>query len=269
MGWRNFSSSRKIAWKTGTSFGFRDGWAVGVTPEYVVGVWAGNASGEGRPGLTGSEAAAPLLFDVFSVLPATSWFNMPYAEMEQIPVCSRSGMRSTSACGVPDTVWVAQAGLHSKPCSYHRTIHISDDGKYRVHADCSPMDRIRQIPWFVLPPVQEHYYRAKNISYKPIPPYRADCAITSNLAVMELVYPKENARIFIPRELDGSRGHSVFELAHRNPASRVYWHLDGMYIGSTQNRHQMGINPGPGKHVLILVDQAGEPLERHFEVLSN
>jgi penicillin-binding protein 1C len=65
VGWKNFAGSRKIAWKTGTSFGFRDGWAVGVTPEYVVGVWAGNADGEGRPGLTGSEAAAPILFDVF------------------------------------------------------------------------------------------------------------------------------------------------------------------------------------------------------------
>ncbi|MDL5049282.1 hypothetical protein QQ054_25025, partial [Oscillatoria amoena NRMC-F 0135] len=239
------------------------------TPEYVVGVWTGNADGEGRPGLTGSEAAAPILFDVFSILPATSWFNMPYSEMEQIPVCEKSGMRSTHACDTPDTLWVAQAGLISKPCSYHRTVHLSDDGKYRVHADCHPVNKIRQAMWFVLPPVQEHYYRSRNISYRPLPPYRKDCAIAGNVATMELVYPKENARIFIPRELDGSRGHSIFELAHRNPASRVFWHLNGTYIGSTLNRHQMAVDPGPGKHVLVLVDQAGEPLERHFEVLSN
>jgi penicillin-binding protein 1C len=268
-GWKNFSGSRKIAWKTGTSFGFRDGWAVGITPEYVVGVWTGNADGEGRPGLTGSEAAAPVLFDVFSLLPATTWFNAPYAEMEQITVCAKSGMRSTTLCGIPDTTWVAEAGLSSKPCTYHRTIHLSDDGKHRVHADCQPVNTIRHTSWFVLPPVQEHYYRTKHISYKPVPPLRKDCATAGSVAAMDLVYPKENARIFIPRELNGSRGHSVFELAHRNPASRVYWHLNGTYIGSTQNLHQMAINPGPGKHVLILVDQAGEPLERHFEVFSN
>src|SRR5690606_9694106 len=58
-GWRFFTSSKKIAWKTGTSFGFRDGWAIGITPKYVVGVWIGNADGEGRPGLTGTDAAAP------------------------------------------------------------------------------------------------------------------------------------------------------------------------------------------------------------------
>ncbi len=69
-GWESFSSSRKVAWKTGTSFGFRDAWAVGTTPGYVVGVWAGNADGEGRPGLTGINAAAPILFEAFNLLPA-------------------------------------------------------------------------------------------------------------------------------------------------------------------------------------------------------
>ncbi|MFN3839511.1 MAG: penicillin-binding protein 1C [Cyclobacteriaceae bacterium] len=268
-GWKNFSSTRQIAWKTGTSFGFRDGWAVGVTPEYVVGVWTGNADGEGRPGLTGSEAAAPILFEIFSVLPATSWFHQPFSEMEQITVCKQSGMRSTILCEKTDTIWVTEAGLTSRPCSYHRMVHLSADGRYRVHADCEPLNSLRSVPWFVLSPVQEYYYRVKNVSYKPLPPYRQDCVQAAAVATMELVYPKENARIFIPRELNGTRGTSVFELAHRNPASRVYWHLNGTYIGSTQNRHQMALNPGPGKHTLIVIDQAGEPLERHFEVLSN
>lgn len=267
-GWKNFSSSRKIAWKTGTSFGFRDGWAVGVTPEYVVGVWAGNADGEGRPGLTGSEAAAPILFDVFALLPPTSWFNQPFSEMEQIPVCTKSGMRSTPVCEWADTVWVVQAGLHSKPCSFHRVIHLSEDLKYRVHAGCENLLKVRQVSWFVLAPVQEHYYRLKNVSYKPLPPFRFDCQPESLMATMDMVYPIENARIFIPRELNGSPGNAVFELAHRFPKSTVYWHLNGNYIGKTQNRHQMAVNPGPGKHVLTLIDEAGQPLERHFEVLS-
>jgi penicillin-binding protein 1C len=81
--WKRLSGGRKIAWKTGTSFGFRDGWAIGVTPDYVVGVWAGNADGEGRPGLTGITAAAPILFDVFGLLPQkSSWFAEPFKEIK-------------------------------------------------------------------------------------------------------------------------------------------------------------------------------------------
>ena len=59
--WQYFDSSNEIAWKTGTSFGFRDAWAVGTTKDVVVGVWVGNADGEGRPGLVGPQAAAPII----------------------------------------------------------------------------------------------------------------------------------------------------------------------------------------------------------------
>lgn len=67
--WKFYDSSLEIAWKTGTSFGNRDGWAIGTNSKYVVGVWVGNASGEGRPSLTGVGSAAPILFDVFNLLP--------------------------------------------------------------------------------------------------------------------------------------------------------------------------------------------------------
>ena len=73
--WQQFNSMKKIAWKTGTSYGSRDAWAIGFTPRYVVGVWCGNASGEGRAGLTGVGYAAPVLFDLFSLLPDGEWFD--------------------------------------------------------------------------------------------------------------------------------------------------------------------------------------------------
>ena len=65
--WQFFDAAQPLAWKTGTSFGYRDAWAIGTTKDYVVGVWVGNADGEGRPGLVGVQTAAPILFDVFDV----------------------------------------------------------------------------------------------------------------------------------------------------------------------------------------------------------
>ena len=84
--WRFYDSSIEIAWKTGTSFGSRDAWAIGVTKEYVVGVWVGNATGEGRPLLTGVESAAPILFDVFHLLPKSKWFETPYNHLVEANV---------------------------------------------------------------------------------------------------------------------------------------------------------------------------------------
>lgn len=266
-GWRYFSSSKRIAWKTGTSFGYRDGWAVGVTPEYAVGVWVGNADGEGRPGLTGTETAAPVMFDIFSQLERTGWFQQPNTEMQKIKVCSKSGQRVTEFCEQSVEAWISKEGLGSLPCSFHKKIHLSQDKKFRVHIDCEPND-INHTSWFVLPPVQEYYFKSKNLSYKPLPPFRKDCQNSTAVAAMDLIYPKPNARIYIPRELDGTPGRSVFELAHSNPAMKVYWHLDGEFIGETKKNHQMALNPEEGKHVLTLVDEAGEALEGRFEIIS-
>lgn len=267
-GWRYFNSSKKIAWKTGTSFGFRDAWAVGVTPDYVVGVWVGNADGEGRPGLTGTEAAAPVMFDIFSQLPGQRWFLQPHLEMEQITVCAKSGCRSTQACEDLDTVWVAAAGLESAACPYHKKIHVSDDRKFRLHSECASISNMAEVSWFILPPVQEYYFRTKNLTYRALPPYRKDCQASSSLTSMDLIYPKPNSKIFVPRDLDGNPGQTIFELAHRNAGMTVFWHLDGDFIGSTRKVHYLALNPTEGAHILTLVDETGEYLERHFEVLS-
>jgi penicillin-binding protein 1C len=114
-GWKSFSSSGKIAWKTGTSFGFRDGWAIGTSPEYTIGVWVGNADGEGRPGLTGIAVAAPILFDVFSTLPQGHWFQAPVNELYPVAVCRKSGHLPGPFCPSVDTIYIPSRGRNSEP----------------------------------------------------------------------------------------------------------------------------------------------------------
>ncbi len=120
LAWRAFASSRRVAWKTGTSYGFRDAWAIGVTPEHAVGIWVGNASGEGRAGLTGHSAAAPILFDLVGTLGGGAWFGEPGRGLEDIDVCARSGMRAGPYCASRRSELVPRAGLDSPPCAYCR-----------------------------------------------------------------------------------------------------------------------------------------------------
>lgn len=267
-GWQHFSSARRIAWKTGTSFGLRDGWAIGVNPAYAVGVWVGNADGEGRPGLTGTEAAAPLMFDIFSSLPGNAWFRQPHSELKEVVVCFKSGQRASAYCESLDTLLVPTAGLSTVPCQYHKAVHLSIDGKYRVHGDCVPLDAMKTVGWFVLPPVQEFYFKAKNLSYRPLPPYKMGCANPSGLASMDLIYPKPNASIYLPLQLDGGSSATVFQATHRNSSAVIYWHVDGLFVGSTHKVHQLTLTPRYGHHLLTLVDDSGESLQRSFKVIS-
>lgn len=267
-GWKHFNSSNHVAWKTGTSFGFRDGWAVGTTPDYSVGVWVGNADGEGRPDLTGIQTAAPILFDIFDFLPESLWFRPPLDKLRYVSVCRQSGHRAGIYCPETDSILIPEQGLNTEPCPYHSIVHLTNDRKYRLNSECATTAEMLHVPWFVLPPVQEYYYQSKNPDYRPLPPLHPDCCANENIAEMDLIYPRENSRIYIPFELDGHQGQVVFEAAHRIPDASIYWHMDQEYIGTTKYLHQIGISPGQGKHILTLVDESGNMLQKKFEVLA-
>jgi len=264
--WEQFSSSSKIAWKTGTSFGNRDGWSIGITPNYVVAVWVGNATGEGRPGLTGLGTAAPILFEIFKFLKPLNWFKRPTSEMTEISVCRYSGYRASSICEFTDKIWVSKKALKTAACPYHIIVHLDKSGRYQVNSNCESTENITNLSWFVLPPVQEWYYKNRNPFYKILPPFRADCISDNDTKYMEMIYPINNSKLYIPVDIDGKPGSVIFKLAHRNTQATVYWSLDGRYIGSTTQLHQMELRPDQGLHKLNLVDQNGESLNLKFSI---
>jgi penicillin-binding protein 1C len=269
MLWQQFASTQRIAWKTGTSFGFRDGWAIGVTPKFVVGVWVGNTTGEGRANLTGINTAAPAMFEIFRLLPVTrDWFDIPVRDMVKVKICPESGFRAGEYCENATEKWVQKAGVKSPVCPYHQLVHLDKTEKWQVNADCELPENIVNRSWFVLPPSMEYYYRTKNYLYKTLPPYKKGCAIPLGTAPMEIIYPKDGAKVYVPVEANGERGRMICNAAHRLPGMKVFWHLDRQYLGETTDFHQMEINPSPGNHLLSLVDGDGNELVIRFEVLD-
>jgi len=266
-GWQYFSSSPDLAWKTGTSFGFRDGWAVGTTPRYVVGVWVGNATGEGRPGLTGITAAAPLMFDLVNMMGSGAWFKTPYEDLTMIRVCSRSGFRAGTDCQKTDEIPACINGLRSETCPYHQIVHLNKSKTLQVTSDCVSPGEITNEPWFVLPPAMEYFYRKKHPEYKTLPPVGQGCSLSKNLPVMEFIYPTAGIKIFIPRDQTGELTRVITEVVHRNPSKKVFWHLDETYIGTTQFIHQLEMLTGSGNHILTAVDEDGNMIRCGFTVI--
>jgi len=265
-GWQYFTSAPEIAWKTGTSFGFRDAWAIGTTPDYVIGVWAGNADGEGRPGLTGISATAPILFDLVGIMRTAPWFTPPYEEMTTLLVCSQSGCRAGPDCPETEEISVCINGMRSDVCPYHRIIHLNKTRTKQVTADCMPLKEIINEPWFVLPPAMEYFYRQKHPEYKSLPPFAVGCGTGNSIAVMEFIYPTPGIKIFIPRDHTGEMSRVISEVVHRNPSKKIYWHLDEKYIATTKFIHQTEILAGAGIHILTLVDEDGNMIKCSFNI---
>lgn len=266
--WRSFASSRRIAWKTGTSFGLRDGWAVGNTSHYTVGVWVGNASGEGRAGLTGSTMAAPLMFGLFNVLPRSEWLDVPVHALRRIETCENDGYLANGRCAT-ELLWMPRESHFDRLTPHNLDVHV-DAARRRVNGDCESPGNMTRVSWFVLPPAEEFYYRRAHAEYRPLPSMREDClgGRGSGRAALAVLYPDANARVLIPADLDGRRGRAVFEAVHRRRDARVYWHLDDKYLGETHTFHQQSLDVEPGEHILTLVDDQGERVARRFEVLA-
>ena len=234
LDWRLIRSVRKAAWKTGTSYGFRDAWAVGMTPAYTIGVWAGNAQGQGVPGLVGARAAGPVMFDILNLLPPSDdWFTCHSERSEgtqrsegtYADVCTASGHLAGPDCP-RELMLLSEAGLDSEPCRYHAS------GE------------------FVLPPAMEWYY-------KPNHPEYTGSRKASGDAAVQFIYPQNGAVLTLPRQLSGKVEGVVFRVAHHKADATLWWHLDNTYVGETDFLHEMLLAPDPGRHTLTVVDQDG------------
>ena len=254
LDWRLIRSVRKAAWKTGTSYGFRDAWAVGMTPEYTIGVWAGNAEGQGVPGLTGARAAGPVLFDILNLLPASEgWFEMPdqaghdngvAPDLNEgvighgavwASVCRESGHLAGPDCPDPEDILIPAAGLETEPCPYHK------NGE------------------FVLPPAMEWFYRPHHPEYTGARKASADNEI-------QFIYPSPGSTLYIPRQMSGAVEGVVFRAAHHKADATLWWHLDHTYVGETRFIHELRLAPAPGKHTLTVVDDEGNTAFVRFTV---
>ncbi len=233
--WKLIQSVRKVAWKTGTSYGYRDAWAVGVTPDYAVGVWCGNADGHGVAGMTGAKTAGPVLFDLLNLLPPSAdWFQEPLEGGVFLDVCTASGMLRSQDCPDYESIRLPEKAAESDVCPYHK------DGVFR------------------LPPAMEWYYKTWHPEYQVHP--------VADQAQLEFLYPEPGSTLALPRQLDGSTPGAVFEAVHRNPNATLYWHLDQNYIGETRFIHQMRLNPEPGRHTVTIVDGEGNTASVGFTI---
>ena len=152
-------------------------------------------------------------------------------------------------------------------CPYHPLIPLDASAAWRVTENCVSPSQMQHASWFVLPPTIEYYYKQHHPAYKTLPPFMPGCS-NETVKPLDVIYPPDHAKVYVPLELSGERGKTVFSATTRNSNTKLFWHLDDAYIGTTQQFHQMGVNPSPGKHTLTVEDENGESVTRSFEVLN-
>lgn len=265
--WRDYVRSQKIAWKTGTSFGLRDAWAVGINGQYTIGVWTGNADGSPAAILGGARSAGPILFDSFRLLPDSPWLMKPLLALRQQEICASDGYRTRWQCQTAFTDMPIASQLKS-PHSYQQQLWLDPTGRFQLPAGCA-LDVPRQKHTrLILPVAMAYFYQPQHPEYQGLPPTWPGCEQIAQQQ-MDLLYPLRGAQIRLPLQLDGKLGHSIFRAIHRDKQAQIYWHLDQTYLGQTNPPHQMPVQAAAGAHLLVLTASDGSRIEQPFIILGD
>ncbi|WP_338350218.1 penicillin-binding protein 1C [Nonlabens tegetincola] len=253
--WHFFNPDKEIAWKTGTSYGNRDAWAIGVTPKYVIGVWTGNADGEGRAAMTGIDSAAPVLFDLFNRLPQEPWFKPPYDDLAHINTCSVTGYLPNPDC--PQTLsYIPSNGTRFAACPFHKKINIDKQSGKRATTDCREVSDLEQKTYLILPPIESYFYQKSTPAFTAVPDYLENCSLKLE-PIMSIMTPQHNSIITNTINVNGELNPVIFQLAHKRNNNTVHWYKNNDYLGVTQGIHEMPITAQKGKHLITAVDESG------------
>ena len=268
IAWRAFAGARPLAWKTGTSFGFRDAWTVAVRPRWVVAVWAGDPGGGGRPGLWGSTAAAPLAFRIQPLLASAprSWF-VPPANLVSVEVCPTTGWRRSDACPAGSSVLAPAAGRTAPLDAWHHPRPFEATGTFRVHSGCVDPHRTIQKPVLELPAAVEALLREHDPASLPAqPPWRDGCAPSESHGAIQILLPENGSMVVLPRDIDGSVQKLAIQASHRRSAAPIRCFLDQEDLGVSERFRTFLVRPDPGPHVVLCQDEEGSRSTARFHV---
>ncbi|WP_340152161.1 penicillin-binding protein 1C [uncultured Marivirga sp.] len=271
--WQKFDNSREFSWKTGTSYGHKDAWAVGLNPDYTIAVWVGNFDGESNKNLSGANSAGPILFDLLEALPSDSqneWFEFNEMDFQKLKICAISGFRSSQNCKETELVNAPYNMKSMKSCDYHQTKYLNRQLDLQTCSAC--WDQLGAVPTKVLeyPADIAYYLRKKGTFVEAIPPHNPECTRYKAENSSRIIYPNMDAKLFLPVDFNGKLQKVICKVGHTTSVKKVYWYLNEVFLGETDRQHKMAVQFNSGWNELKIVDDlGGEDTQKVFAVVSD
>lgn len=260
-----------VAWKTGTSFGFRDAWTAGVFGPYVLVVWIGNFDGASNPGLIGRDAAAPLFFRIVDAvkaarpLPADP-FRAEGLNVKPVRVCSVSGELPGPFCRHTIPTLFIPGKSPIRTCAIHREIAIDPKTGKRA---CGIADNSARREIFEFWPSDLlKLFRQAGIPRRVPPPQETSCSLdarTASGAPPEITSPRREIEYSV-RAGEIAKERIPLSAISDSDARSLYWFVDEKFVGKSAVQETFFWSPSPGRFVVRVVDDQGRSDAREIKV---
>jgi penicillin-binding protein 1C len=253
-----------VAWKTGTSYGHRDAWAVGFSQRYTIGVWVGNFDGRPRKGISGSQHAGPLLFDLFRALdpggrylPGPEKWTKRIFDLDQIELCAESRELPGPFCPLRMKATYLPGRSHLRQCTWHRRALVDSGTGELLSGDCV-RERPHELRSFTVFPAElVAWWRAQGSPVPEPPRVSSACRGIPAGEPPRIVSPAAATPYRVRRDTPPEYQRIPLIAQASAEASRLFWYQDGMLVASTSPGENHFLPSHPGEHRLVVTDDLG------------
>ncbi len=262
LDWTNLP---KIAWKTGTSYGKRDAWAIGFNPNFTIGVWMGNFDGKGSPYLSGAEMAVPLLFELFNSVDfgnKNEWFKVPEG-IGIREVCSVTGMLPSKFCNSTIKDYFIKEISDNSVCDRIKEIYVDENEAIEYCKSCLPQTGFKNIHIPVYPAELNNFFELTNNNYVKPPKHNPECQIRFSGSGPKIISPSESYEYLLEK---GGEQKILLEAASRSDVKIHHWYIDDEYYRKTESGEKLFFKPNAGRIKITCIDDKGRDESIFIEV---
>ena len=256
-----------ISWKTGTSAGHHDAWTAGFGPNYTVVVWMGNFDNASSPSLVGSQAAAPLFFDLVAAIdqPPDALPRPPHRYLTEVSVCAYSGHLPNDACPHTENVLLPTRSVSTERCPYHLRTAVDSQSGLALTPSCRDDHDYSMETFVVWPSGIQRWLSDRGADAPKMPPYAEDCRPRPNDDPPAIVSPPAESELVLIPGVSKDRQEVPLE-ADADGNETVSWFVDGRFIGKAPGRDRLWWEPSPGDHRIMAMDENGRSSTRRLTV---
>lgn len=256
LNWETTVHLPKIAWKTGTSYGRRDGWSIGYNKRYTVGIWVGNFSGLGTAELSGANVATPLLFTVFNTIDYDDdqpWFSQP-KECDFRMVCSETGLPPADHCSNLVSDFFIPLVSPTRLCDNRQDFFVSADERISYCRSCLPENGYKKKLYKVITPDMKEYFEQHHIAYQQIPPHNPNCEKVFKEGGPVVTSPANGSEYLINK-----KDPEPLQLRCRvsNDVGKVYWYINNKFFKAGEAGGKQFFIPDEGPVKISCTDDKG------------
>ena len=259
-------SGLAIPWKTGTSYGFRDAWAMGIVGPYVLGVWIGNFDGTPNANFVGRETAGPLFFDIADALgargPLSERIFDSSLNIKQIKVCALSGQLPGPYCDHFKNTWFIPGKSPITTCSIHRAVMVDAGSGRRKCAGEGTNSAVQTYEFW--PSDLLKLFRSAGLGRRTPPPMNPGCETVASGGMAPLISSPNRGIVYSVPDHGGRE--IAFTAVTDADSSVVYWFVDSELAGTARSGEPLMWKSRPGDFVVRAIDEQGRAVAERLRV---